>query len=85
MTQESGSAMQHLLQFISQLDAAKISYSLNSVREAIMICISVPGERWEVEFFSDGNIEVERFISTGSITGEEELANLFQRFSDESP
>jgi hypothetical protein len=36
-----------------------------------MVLVTVPGERWEVEFFADGSIEVERFISNGEICGEE--------------
>lgn len=38
---------------------------------------AIQGERWEVEFFADGNVEVEKFISNAEILGEEELEQLF--------
>ena len=47
-----------------------------------MFTIAVPGERWEVEFFSDGSIEVEVFLSNGEIYDANKLSDLFQRFSD---
>jgi hypothetical protein len=47
-----------------------------------MVSISVPGERWEVEFLDDGSVEVERFVTTGKIQDEDALAELFARFSD---
>ena len=69
--------------FISRLKSAKIHFTLSSVRdEAVMVHIAVPGERWEVEFLSDGSIEIETFRSNGQISGPECLANLFDRFSD---
>ena len=43
-----------------------IRYHMDIVRdEAVMICLAVPGERWEIEFFEDGTTEIERFESTG--------------------
>jgi hypothetical protein len=30
-----------------------------------MMSVAVPGERWEIEFFDDGRIELERFVSQG--------------------
>jgi len=30
-----------------------------------MISVALPGERWEIEFFEDGHIELERFVSQG--------------------
>ena len=47
-----------------------------------MVEIVVPGERWEVEFFGDGQVEVEVFKSPGIIGGEEELDRLFREFGD---
>ena len=51
--------------------------------EAIMVTVAVPGERWEVEFLSDGSVEVEKFISNGEITGKEALSELFARYSEQ--
>lgn len=64
------------------LDSKNIYYRLNKIRESILVEIAVPGERWEVEFFADGDVQIERFISTMEIGGESELEVLFQNFSD---
>jgi hypothetical protein len=48
-----------------------------------MVEIAVPGERWEVEFFADGQAEVEVFgPSPGIVGGEEALQSLYDKFSD---
>jgi hypothetical protein len=41
-----------------------------------MIAIAVPGERWEGEFFDDGHVEVERFVSQGVNDGDADLREL---------
>jgi hypothetical protein len=71
-----------MLGFLGELEEHKICYALASVRDAIMVQVAVPGQRWEVEFFADGHIEVERFISTGEIGGEERLRTLIEEFGD---
>jgi hypothetical protein len=41
-------------EFICELDASRTHYALTSVREgAVMVQVTLPGERWEVEFFDD--------------------------------
>ena len=68
-----------LHEFIDRLGEQKLHDTLASYRDhAIMISVAVPGERWEVEFFDDGTIEVEVFrsISRG-LEGEEALERLF--------
>jgi hypothetical protein len=73
-----------LLAFLRKLEEARIAYRLRHSRDdAIMVQINVPGERWEVEFLEDGDIEVERFISDGHIEDESALEDLFARFSDQ--
>ena len=72
-----------LLAFLDQLEQAKIWYRLEHVRDSIMVVVSVPGERWEVEFFDDGAVEVERFRSSGTIEGEEVLAMLMAVADDD--
>ncbi len=70
-------AFQKLLEFLSDLDRRRIYYRLSRVRdEAIMVEIAVPGERWEVEFFADGHVDVEVFKSVNGAVGEEALARL---------
>jgi len=70
---------------IAQLKAAGIHHGITSVRDdAILIEASVPGERWEIEVFADGHVEIERFRSDGEIQDEAALVDLFARFSDDS-
>jgi hypothetical protein len=72
-----------LTTFLKQLEEAHIHYTLASHRkDAIMVLVTVPGERWEVEFLGDGSIEVERFLSNGEICGEEALHALWTRYAD---
>ncbi|WP_448268015.1 hypothetical protein [Nostoc sp. DSM 114159] len=72
-----------LVTFLNQLEQEKISYTLAHHRnETIMVNVAVAGERWEVEFFEDGSVEVERFISSGEINGEEVFSELFAMYSE---
>ena len=72
-----------LTTFLQHLEHAHIHYTLASHREdAIMVLVTVPGERWEVEFLGDGTVEVERFISDGEIYGEETIHALLSRYAD---
>ena len=70
-----------LIAFLDQLEQAKIWYRLEHVRDAVMVSLAVPGERWEVEFFEDGSVEVERFTSSGAIEDETALNELFSKHS----
>ena len=81
----SSSSFVKLTQFLAQLDAEQIYHSLSHHREeSVMVNVAVPGQRWEVEFFVDGSVEVERFVSTGDITGEATLAELFDQGGDDA-
>ena len=73
-----------LLSFLEDLDRSRIAYRLEHIRDSIMIALAVPGERWEIEFFPDGHIEVERFISSGQIEGKEKLNDLVDRYESEA-
>jgi hypothetical protein len=35
----------------------------------------------QIEFLSDGSVDVEKFVSQGEMAGEEALSELFDRFS----
>lgn len=75
--------MEKLLNFLAELKQRKIYHELTCVRqEAIMVCVDVPGEKWEVEFFADGNVEIEIFRSNGVIEDEQSIERLFVKFSD---
>ncbi len=68
---------------LKQLEHAHIHYTLASQREeAIMVLVTVPGVRWEIEFFSDGAVEVERSLSDGEICGEEAVHELLTWYAD---
>ena len=72
-----------LMDFLERLSAARIHYALTAVRpDAIMVKISVPGERWEVEFMRGGWLEIEVFRSIGGVQDETVLDRLFEQFSD---
>lgn len=78
-------SLQKLLDFLDDLEAKKIYFQLDRCRsEAIMVRVDVPGERWEVEFFADGRVEIEVFKSDGSIESESALEQLFAIHGDES-
>ena len=73
-----------LILFLQNLEKQTIDYSLAHHRdEAVMVIVAVPGERWEIEFLSDGSVEVEKFVSNGEIAGEEALSELFDRYSEQ--
>lgn len=76
--------LQKVFYFLDQLDQRRIHYTLARARDyALMVRIVVPGERWEVEFYADGQVEVEIFRSDpDGMLGEEALIDLFGRFSD---
>jgi hypothetical protein len=55
-----------LLSFCAALEQRRARYDVLVARpDAVMVALAVPGERWEIEFFTDGRIEVERFVSRG--------------------
>ena len=72
--------MKKLIAFLEKLEEKKVYYKLDKVRDAIMVEVAVPGERWEVEFFVNGNIEVEKFVSNGEILEADEIEKLFTDF-----
>lgn len=71
-----------LLSFLQELEKRKIYFNLEKVRDSIMVAVTVPGQRWEIEFFDDGHIEIEKFVSIGTIFDEKEISVLFNEFSN---
>ena len=73
-----------LLSFLTKLEAYNIPYALSHYREnSLMVTVSVPGERWEIEFLDDNSVEVEKFLSDGEIYEEGSLQTLFDRYLDQ--
>lgn len=71
-----------LTTFLKHLEGAHLYYMLASHRDdTIIVLVTVPGERWEIEFFGDGSVEVERFRSNGEIGGEESLHELLTTYA----
>jgi hypothetical protein len=68
-----------LLSFLGRLDDAGIHYSLGSYRKSVNVHVTASAsERWEVEFFPDGSVEIERFSGVGHIESDpERLEDLF--------
>lgn len=71
-----------LVEFLKKLEDRNIYYELNKIRDSILIEVSFTGQRWEVEFMEDGSIEIEKFISDGSLFDEQEIDVLFNEWSD---
>ena len=82
MTTKVRNELSKVLNFLDELKRQKIAYQLEHVRDSIMVIASVPGERWEIEFFDDGHVEVERFQSAGNIENEEVLEDLIAQYGD---
>ncbi|MBU5440086.1 hypothetical protein KQI42_19005 [Tissierella sp. MSJ-40] len=75
--------MKKLIDFLERLEKHKTYYTLDKTRKGyIRVDITVPGERWEVEFSADGDIVVERFKSFTDLEDEQALEYLFDNFSD---
>jgi hypothetical protein len=75
--------LQRLLEFLNKLQAHKIYYRLEHIRpDTLMVLVTVPGERWEVEFLADGDTQIEIFYSDkrGVLSGDEATRLLEQLF-----
>ncbi len=69
-----------LLTFVRRLEAARIHHRISyHIDDAISVEVYVPGEHWEVDFFADGEVYVERFRSDGHIDDESAIAELFAK------
>lgn len=74
-----------LFDLLQRLEAASIYYGLGAPTlgcRAIMVSVTVPGERWEVEFSEDGTVQTEVFVSRRGVEAETTLEELFERFSN---
>ncbi len=87
----SNDGLVRILDFIARLEDHHIHYRLSHYNgchanapdlDSIMVEIAVPGQRWEVEFLANGDVQVEKFHSEGTLVGESELDVLFTQFGD---
>lgn len=79
--------LERLLEFLNKLKAHKIYFRLEHVRpDTIMVLVTVPGERWEVEFLADSDIQIEIFYSDkrGVLSGDQAKGLLEQLFEKHS-
>lgn len=75
--------LSEFIALLNKLEDHSIFYELKKYRrEAIMIDVSVPGQRWEIEFLDDGSVDIEKFIADGDMYDAKELETLFKKFSD---
>lgn len=73
------STLADLQQFLCKLQDTNTSYRLTSEREgAVMVHLALPGERWEVEFFPDRELEIEIFKADGDIHGAQKVVEFWE-------
>jgi hypothetical protein len=81
--QQEMTALTTAAEFFRELDRRHVTYELRIVRdEALMMSVALPGERWEIEFFDDGRIELERFVSQGVVDAPGALTELLAWFDE---
>jgi hypothetical protein len=79
-----GGVFGRLLDFLNRLDRAHISYQLRHNRpDSVMIDISLPGWRWEVEFMADASVDIERYSSVAGVENDPGLLETL--FEDADP
>ena len=61
--------LEQLMKFLAALDATATHYTLLADRpDGITVTVTAAAnERWEVEFLTDGSVEIERFVSAGEV------------------
>lgn len=68
--------LQKLVDFLNELERLGLYYTVTSVRsDAVMVDVSKPltGMRYEVEFFTNGQILAEIYQSHGTVANDEAL------------
>lgn len=67
-----------LFELLNQLEDRRVSFRLDRIRDSVLVEVVVPGEHWEIEFFEDGRVEIERFRSDGQIDDAHALEALWR-------
>ncbi|MGP8473896.1 hypothetical protein [Burkholderia sp. PR2] len=66
--------MHPLYELLNRLEDRKIYYSLSRHRsDTVLVSITLPGLRIEVDVFADGNMDVCRFSGTEEVEGFSDL------------
>ena len=72
-----------MLELLGRLEAAKIHFTLARHQEdAITIEVVVPGQRWEIDCYGNGRMDVEVFKSDGIVRDASAIDELLHTFSD---
>jgi hypothetical protein len=72
-----------LLEIVRRLRQSNIHCQVAQYRDdALSIEAVVPGQRWEIDVFVDGTVDVEVFRSDGVMYDEDRLDALIAEFSD---
>jgi hypothetical protein len=74
--------MEKLFNFCNMLETLHVRYGVLIARDdAVMVTVVIPGQYIEVEFFNDGSVEIERFVSQGVEAGSDaELEAVIESF-----
>jgi len=76
-------ALSSAAELCRELRRRHIAYELLIARDdALMVSVATPGEQWEIEFFDDGAIELERFVSQGVVDAPGAPAELLARLDE---
>ena len=80
----SSGPLDSIFSFLALLRRFQLHFDLHSFsQDCIMVIVSVPGERWEVEFFEDGCRSFERFVTQVDVAVDEiSILRLVEEFGD---
>ena len=72
-----------LMRIIRDLEAAKIYFRVDYHSDGkVTIAAVVPGERWEIDVLEDGEVDFERFVTTGGVVGEDEMKAAIEKWAE---
>jgi hypothetical protein len=64
--------MHALYQLLTRLDSASVWYRIDRCRpDTVLVTVTVPGERLEIDVFDDGHIEYSRFTGDEGVETDE--------------
>ena len=72
-----------LMEIIRALEAAQIHFTVAYHRyDGVSINATVPGERWEIDVLEEGDVDFERFVTSGGVKGETEMKQFITKFAE---